>query len=149
MKTSLFRRLTAIAVTLALGSIASFATALERTAAPAGAQLYFIGLKDHARVHSPLTVRFGLNGMGVAPAGVTVENTGHHHLLIDTAMPADLSVPLPAVDGKVLHFGKGQTETVLTLPPGRHTLQLVLGDSRHVPFDPIIASPVLHLVVTP
>jgi hypothetical protein len=149
METSLFRRLTALVVTLALGSVASFATALERTAAPAGVQLYFIGLKDHARVHSPLTVRFGLNGMGVAPAGVTVENTGHHHLLIDTAMPADLSVPLPAVDGKVLHFGKGQTETVLTLPPGRHTLQLVLGDSRHVPFDPIIASPVLHLVVTP
>jgi len=149
MKTLLHRRLTAVAVTLALAGIASFAAALDRTAAPAGVQLYFIDLKDHAHVHSPLTVRFGLKGMGVAPAGVTFENTGHHHLLIDTAMPADLSAPLPAVDGKALHFGKGQTETVLTLTPGHHTLQLVLGDSKHVPFDPVIASPVLHIDVTP
>jgi hypothetical protein len=149
MRISLFRRLTAVAVTLAFAGVASIAAALDRTAAPAGVQLYFIGLKDYARVHSPLTVRFGLTGMGVAPAGVIFENTGHHHLLIDTAMPADLSVPLPAVDGKALHFGKGQTETVLTLAPGHHTLQLVLGDSRHVPFDPIIASPVLHIDVTP
>lgn len=149
MSIALSRRLTAIAATLALAGVAVSSAALDRTAAPAGVQLYFIALKDHARVHSPFTVRFGLKGMGVAPAGITFENTGHHHLLIDTALPADLSVPLPVVDGKVVHFGKGQTEMELTLPAGHHTLQLLLGDSRHVPFDPLIASPILHIDVGP
>ena len=81
--------------------------------------------KDGAKVKGPVTVVFGLKGMGIAPAGIKFDNTGHHHLLIDTDAPADLSLPLPADEHNV-HFGKGQTETTLTLPPGKHTLQLVL-----------------------
>ena len=86
--------------------------------------------------------------MGVAPAGVEKPNAGHHHLLIDTDPPADLSVPLPATD-KILHFGKGQTETTLTLPPGRHTLQLVLADQNHVPHNPPVTSKKVTITVAP
>src|SRR5580704_10594813 len=107
---------------------ASFAFAQERTPAPAGAEVYIISPKDGAKVHAPVVVQFGLKGMGIAPAGVKFDNTGHHHLLIDTDAPADLSAPLPATD-KIVHFGKGQTETEpLQLAPGKHTLQLLLGD---------------------
>jgi hypothetical protein len=76
------------------------------------------------------------------------EGAGHHHLLVDTALPAHVGQPLPATD-KVLHFGKGQTETTLTLPPGKHTLQLVLGDMLHIPFDPVVASDVVTITVAP
>ncbi len=82
---------------------------------------------------------FGLKGMGVAPAGIKFDSTGHHHLLIDSELPADLSQPL-AANEKSVHFGKGQTETSVTLPPGKHTLQLVFGDSLHIPHDPPVFS---------
>jgi hypothetical protein len=141
----LYRAVLAILLLAVFG----LAGALERTPSPAGVELYFIGLKDHDVVAANLVVHFGLKGMGVAPAGVTAENTGHHHLLIDTPLPADLSLPLPAIEGKLLHFGKGQTEATVTLAPGRHSLQLVLGDSRHVPFDPLVASKVLMIEVRP
>jgi hypothetical protein len=84
-------------------------------------------------------VRFGLQGMGVAPAGIDKANTGHHHLLIDVDTLPVAGAPIPADDHHV-HFGGGQTETVLTLPPGTHTLQLELGDMNHVPFDPAVVS---------
>lgn len=121
---------------------------LPRSPSPAGAKLYIISPKDGASIKGPVTVQFGLAGMGVAPAGVQVENTGHHHLLIDSDLPANLGLPLPATD-RIVHFGKGQTETTLTLPPGRHTLQLVLGDHLHIPFNPVVSSQKITITVTP
>jgi hypothetical protein len=110
----------------------------QRVPAPEGAAVYFISPTDGATVTSPLTVRFGMRGMGVAPAGVEQPKTGHHHLLIDAELPA-LDLPIPA-DEHHVHFGGGQTEVVLELPPGEHTLQLLVGDARHVPHDPPIVS---------
>ena len=104
--------------------------------------------KDGARVKSPVTVVFGLKGMGVAPAGVKSDNTGHHHLLVDTDAPADMSAPLPATD-KILHFGKGQTEASIPLSPGKHTLQLLLGDQNHVPHSPPVISKKITVTVMP
>jgi Domain of unknown function (DUF4399) len=115
--------------------------------APAGAKVYFINLKDGDTVSSPFKVQFGLTGMGVAPAGVEKPNTGHHHLIIDTKVTGDaLTQPLPA-DKNHLHFGGGQTETMVTLPPGKHTLQLMLGNWSHVPFSPPIMSDIITVTV--
>src|SRR6267378_7325811 len=129
------RLLLALGVTL----IATLAAAQEHTAPAPNAEVYFIAPQNGATVHGPVTVRFGLKGMGIAPAGIKFDNTGHHHLLIDTDAPADLGAPLPASE-KVVHFGKGQTQTTLTLPPGKHTLQLLLGDNSHVPHNPPVIS---------
>jgi hypothetical protein len=118
--------------------LALAALALERTPAPPGAKLYLISPADGATVTSPVVVRFGLSGMGVAPAGVAFEATGHHHLIVDAPLPPP-DQPIPQ-DAQHLHFGKGQTETALTLAPGKHTLQLLLGDANHVPHDPPVAS---------
>jgi hypothetical protein len=120
--------------------------ALAREPSPAGAEVYIVAPKDGARLKGPVTVVFGLRGMGVAPAGIKMENTGHHHLLIDSDVPADLSLPLPATE-KTVHFGKGQTETTLTLPPGKHTLQLVFADLLHVPHDPAVVSKKITITV--
>lgn len=96
---------------------------------------------------SPVTVQFGLSGMGIAPAGIAKEKTGHHHILIDTdAKDIDLNKPLPATD-KIKHFGGGQTEVVMELTPGKHTLQLVMGDENHVPFDPPLFSERITITV--
>jgi hypothetical protein len=124
------------------------AVSLERTPSPAGAEAYIISPKDGAKVHGPVLVQFGLKGMGIAPAGVKMENTGHHHLLIDTEAPSDLGAPLPATD-KIVHFGKGQTETTLHLPPGKHTLQLLLGDQSHIPHNPPVMSKQITITVSP
>ena len=130
-----------------LASAQTPAVAPERTASPPGAEVYIISPKDGATVHSPVLVQFGLKGMGVAPAGVKFENTGHHHLLIDTDAPADAAAPLPATD-KIVHFGKGQTETTLTtLTPGKHTLQLLLGDQNHIPHNPPVISKKITITV--
>ena len=94
---------------------------------------------DGETVQNPVTVRFGLSGMGVAPAGTVKENTGHHHLLIDVNELPPMDFPLPN-DDKHRHFGGGQTEITLELPAGKHTLQLVLGDANHIPHDPPIMS---------
>jgi hypothetical protein len=107
--------------------------------APAGAEVYFIEPADGAIVSQTFNVKFGLKGMGVAPAGVDFPATGHHHLLVDVSSMPLLDVPLPATE-RILHFGKGQTETELTLPPGTHTLQLLVGDRNHVPLDPPVIS---------
>ncbi len=122
------------------------AAALPRTPAPPGAKVYIISPRDGATVTSPVRVQFGLAGMGIAPAGTKVENTGHHHLLIDTDLPQNTGAPLPSSDN-VRHFGKGQTEASIELKPGRHTLQLVMGDYEHVPFDPVIASKKITVTV--
>jgi Domain of unknown function (DUF4399) len=122
------------------------APAIARKAAPPGAMVYFIEPADGATVSNPVHVVFGLKGMGVAPAGVDRDDTGHHHLLIDTPLPADLGLPIPN-DEQHRHFGGGQTEVDLMLAPGRHTLQLLLGDNLHVPFDPPIASKVITIEV--
>ncbi len=134
-------------VTAALALAATVVWAQDRTPSPAGAEVYIISPKDGAKVASPFVVEFGLKGMGVAPAGVKIENTGHHHLLIDTDAPTDLNAPLPSSE-KVVHFGKGQTQTTLTLPPGKHTLQLVLGDNSHVPHNPPVISKKITVTVT-
>ena len=126
----------------------SLALAQERTPSAPGAEVYIISPKNGATVHNPVLVQFGLKGMGVAPAGVKFDNTGHHHLLIDTDPPADLSAPLPATD-KIVHFGKGQTETTVTLKPGKHTLQLLLADMSHVPHQPPVISKKITVTVAP
>ena len=110
-----------------------------RRAAPAGAAAYIIEPANGAVVGNPVRVVFGLRGAGVAPAGVEREGAGHHHLLVDAELPADLGLPLPNNDN-YRHFGGGQTETSFELAPGMHTLQLVLGDELHIPHDPPILS---------
>ena len=119
--------------------------AQTQTLSPQGAELYFITPNDGATVTSPVTVKFGLKNMGIAPAGVNVENTGHHHILIDTGLPP-LDQPIPA-DEKHVHFGKGQTETTLNLAPGTHTLQLLLGDHVHTPHNPPVMSKQITITV--
>jgi hypothetical protein len=114
-------------------------------AAAQGAKVYFIEPKSGASVSGPVKVVFGLAAMGIAPAGINQANTGHHHLLIDE--PAvDLTKPLPATE-QVKHFGGGQTETTLELKPGKHTLQLVLGDWKHQPHNPTVASEKITITV--
>jgi Domain of unknown function (DUF4399) len=119
-----------------------------QSAAPAGAHSYFVNLKNGDTVTSPFKVVFGLSpDMGVAPAGVEKPNVGHHHLLVDTTLSAEeMTQPIP-VDAQHIHFGKGQTETTLTLPPGPHTLQLVLGNWTHIPFAPGVQSEVITVTV--
>jgi hypothetical protein len=117
------------------------------TDAPPKASVYLISPQNGDAVTNPFTVQFGLRGMGVAPAGVDKPNTGHHHLLIDTTLsPEELKQPIVS-DDRHLHFGGGQTETELTLPRGRHTLQLVFADWTHTPFNPPIVSPVITVTV--
>lgn len=130
-------------------------------ATPVGAQtmskpdttVYFVNLENGQTVSSPVKIAFGLSGMGVAPAGVEAEGTGHHHLLINRAPfgmgefgTEEYELAVPADDNH-RHFGGGQTEVTLDLPQGTHTLQLVLGDSGHVPHDPPIYSEVITIVV--
>ena len=114
------------------------------TASPA--RVYIIAPQNGETVSQTFTVKFGLSGMGVAPAGVERAVTGHHHLLIDLEALPDLDKPLPAND-QILHFGGGQTETELTLPPGRHTLQLLMGNYMHVPHDQPVLSEKITIIV--
>ena len=102
-------------------------------------ELYFIEPKDGEIVNGPVKIVFGLSGMGVAPAGIDFPNTGHHHLLVDLENLPDLSKPIPA-DKNHIHFGKGQTETILDLPKGKRTLQLLMGNYLHIPHkEPVIS----------
>jgi Domain of unknown function (DUF4399) len=126
-------------LTIALLSTIAMAQAGE-TPAPANAKVYFINLKDGDTVTSPVTIRFGLSGMGIAPAGTQAPDTGHHHLLIDATLEGDALNEAIPMDEHHLHFGKGQTEAVVTLPKGSHTLQLVLGDWSHIPHKPPVMS---------
>lgn len=126
---------------LALASIFVAAPVLADDFWPKDASVYIISPADGAKVKGPVTVLMGLAGLGIAPAGVDKPKTGHHHVLVDADAPAggDLMNPLPA-DDHVKHFGGGQTQTVLTLAPGKHTLQLLVGDQNHVPHDPVLLS---------
>jgi Domain of unknown function (DUF4399) len=119
-------------------STPTLAGGYKKVAAPAGAAVYFVSLKSGDVVASPLLVQFGLRGIGVAPAGVEKENTGHHHLLIDVA-EIDVNNALPMSD-TIRHFGGGQTETRIELKPGTHTLQLLLADHNHIPHHPLVMS---------
>jgi hypothetical protein len=132
---------------LALFAIASImlAASAEPTPAPDGAKVYVIAPADGAVVSSPVTVQFGLAGMGVAPAGTHAPNTGHHHLIIDSGLPP-LDQPVPK-DDRHIHFGGGQTEVTLDLPPGEHTLQLLMGDHLHVPHNPPVVSERITITV--
>ena len=128
-----------IAILLLAFSSNLFAADLPKTPSPKGAKVYFIGLKDGKTVKQKFTVRFGLKGMGIAPAGIDLPDTGHHHLLINVDKMPDFNMPLAASEN-IVHFGKGQTETVLELAPGKHTLQLVFADKIHLPHDPPVVS---------
>ena len=125
------------------------AAAPALTPAPANAEAYIIAPADGAKVKSPVVVRFGLKGMGIAPAGIKMDDTGHHHLFVDTDLPADLTKPIGVVENKIIHYGKGQTETTLTLGPGKHTLQLLVGDYLHTPNATPVASKRITITVTP
>ena len=126
-------------------ALAQSSTTGGPTPSPAGASVYFVNLKDGAVIGTKTTIHFGLHGMGIAPAGTKKANSGHHHLLVDTDLPP-LNQPIPN-DENHLHFGGGQTEAELTLPPGPHTLQLLLGDADHIPHTPPIFSDKIHVTV--
>lgn len=140
MKSSMF------AMLLALYAGAGLTQEGTASPAPPAAEVYFISPKQGDVVSSPVLVRFGLTGMGVAPAGVERENTGHHHLLVDVRELPAAGQPIPA-DEQHRHFGGGQTETQLELSPGRHTLQLILGDHAHRPHSPVVVSERIEISV--
>ena len=125
---------------LCVAAVAVYAAepSIPRSPRPETARVYFITPKPGEKLKSPVVVRFGLEQMGVAPAGVAQANTGHHHLIVDSELPP-AALPVPKSD-KFLHFGGGQTEISLELSPGKHTLQLLLGDHNHVPHDPPVVS---------
>lgn len=140
---------------LAIGLLAGAIVACDRPATEdltrpdtsAGPIVYFVNLKDGQTVSSPFKVVFGLKDWGVAPAGVDKPNTGHHHLLINTTLTEeDMQYAIPMTENH-RHFGGGQTEVVLDLPPGQHTLQLMLGDMNHELFNPPIMSEVITVTV--
>ncbi|MBC7683280.1 MAG: DUF4399 domain-containing protein [Ferruginibacter sp.] len=108
-------------------------------------EAYFTNVQSGASVESPFVLRFGLSMRGLVPAGHTVGLAGHHHLLINQALPLDFTKPLPFTD-KYIHFGKGQMETVLDLPPGSYELRLVLADQGHIPY--FVYSKLLKVTVT-
>ncbi|MET0070212.1 MAG: DUF4399 domain-containing protein [Candidatus Thiodiazotropha sp.] len=116
------------------------------TPAPEGVELYIISPANGEQISGPVNVRFGLRGMGVAPAGIDREKTGHHHLLVNVSKMPPMDKPLPSDDNH-RHFGGGQTEVTLDLGKGSHTLQLVLGDKDHIPFDPPIVSEKITIMV--
>jgi hypothetical protein len=119
----------------------------QRTPSSDGAAVSFLNLNDGDQVPTTFTVKFLISGMGIAPAGSNIENTGHHHLLIDLTELPDMSQPLPSSQ-KLQHFGKGQSETELTLPEGSHTLQLLFADYQHRPHDPVVISEKITIIVS-
>lgn len=137
---------------LLLGTIAlmSMPAISEDSPSPEGAKVYFVNLENNQKVSSPFTVVFGLKGMGVAPAGVDNEdfpNIGHHHLFIDAELTDNIVENGIPFDPQHIHFGKGQTETDLSLPKGKYKLKLVFADPYHVPHDPVVASEPITIIV--
>jgi len=141
-------RQSAIATAFAASFCCSLWSAQAQTPAPADASLYIIYPSDGQRIRGSFPVRFGLRNMGVTHAGDRTPNTGHHHLLIDVNEALEPDEPIPT-DKQHIHFGAGQTETRLDLPPGKHTLQLVLGDADHKPFSPVLISKKITVTVLP
>jgi hypothetical protein len=138
-------RVTALCSLLVLGLLAGTTAPAETPSSP-DTTAYIISPSEGETVSNPVTVRFGMRGMGVAPAGVEHPATGHHHLLIDVDGLPPAGAPIPA-DEKHRHFGGGQTEVTLDLKPGKHTLQLLLGDARHVPHNPPVVSERITITV--
>lgn len=126
-------------------STPTLAAGYVKVSAAPGSALYFANLKNGATVSSPVNIQFGLRGMGVAPAGIEKAGTGHHHLLIDVA-ELDVNGPI-AVSDQLRHFGLGQTEVTLEMTPGKHTLQLMLGDQNHIPHHPVVMSERITITV--
>lgn len=136
-------RLLLLAVALASLPCAVLA---QGKAAARDALLYFIWPQNGAIIKGGFWCRFGLRNMGITHAGEDFQNSGHHHLLIDVNEPLDANAPIPQ-DKNHLHFGAGQTEARVELPPGRHTLQLVLGDAKHYPFNPPLVSEKITITI--
>ncbi len=134
--------LIASAFTLVAG--VSSAQDLPITPAPEGAKVFIVSPQDGATVEKEFTVVFGLEGMGVAPAGIDFKDTGHHHLLVNQT---DLPPAGKPMGNPPIHFGAGQTQTTLTLEPGTHTLQLIMGDKLHIPHEPPVVSSVITVTV--
>ncbi len=131
--------------TVAEPAAAEQPAALPKSPSPDGARVFFITPADGDTVSNPISVEFGIDGMTVAPAGQNEEKSGHHHLLIDTDLPA-VDMPIPA-DSHHIHFGDASTSTELTLAPGEHTLQLLLADYAHIPHDPPVMSDRITITV--
>lgn len=138
----------AIAVAIAAGFCGTPWMAQAQTPAAADAYLYIIYPRDGQRIRGGFPVRFGLRNMGITHAGDKTPNTGHHHLLVDVDEAIEPNEPI-ATDRQHIHFGAGQTETRLELPPGKHTLQLVLGDADHKPFAPLLVSKKITVTILP
>jgi len=124
---------------------AAVPTMPARSASAADANVFFVSPGDGETVSNPVRVVFGIAGMTVVPAGTDAPHSGHHHLLIDTDLP-DIGLPIPK-DANHIHFGDGSTETEITLPPGEHTLQMLLGDHMHIPHDPPLVSEIISITV--
>ena len=137
---------TALGLSILIGNAALAETAQSHW--PAGAKVFFVEPKNGAEISGPVKVVMGVKGIDIAPAGTEKPKTGHHHILIDTDVPTGEKAlaPLPAEDN-IKHFGKGQTETTLTLAPGKHTLKLVVGDGNHIPYDPALSSEKITITV--
>ena len=142
-------RTLALAALLFAAATTTAAVAADDAYWPKGARIFIVSPKSGAKVTSPVTIKFGEKNVTVAPAGDKTPNSGHYHLLIDQGLPSDLSLPLPS-DDHTLHYGKAQTEATLDatkLPPGKHTLQLVMGDASHVPHSPALVSKKITITV--
>jgi hypothetical protein len=135
----------AISMVVLLFTLSSLAKGMV-SESPENAELYFIQPINGETVKRNFVVKFGLKNMGVAPAGTDRKNTGHHHLLIDTDVPLDMTKPLPATN-KIKHFGGGNTETEISLSPGKHTLQLILGNHVHIPHNKPVISKIITIEV--
>ena len=134
----------AAAIFTTLLPVTAIAESAASPSAP-GAKVFIVEPKDGSTVTSPVTVKFGIEGMDIAPAGSDKQNAGHHHLIID-APPGDLTAAIPTDDSHK-HFGKGQTDAIVDLKPGQHTLQLILGDKNHIPHSPPLVSGVVTITV--
>jgi hypothetical protein len=134
-----------ITLIVSVFSLSLVGVVLASTPSPKGAKVFIISPADGATVSSPVKVQFGIEGMEVAPAGTDKKNSGHHHLLIDTNLPA-MNKPI-GKDANHMHFGGGQTEAMIDLKPGKHTLQLLLGDMGHVPHNPPVKSKKITITV--
>jgi len=155
---SLFSRAAVAGLLIGASVLASAADTLQSQEPPKGAKVFIVSPADGATVDKTFTVKFAIEGMALKPAGDQTPHSGHHHLLVDvdkqplsdTPLPTSLmpenNAPLPA-GPQVLHFGKAQTEATITLTPGKHTLQLVLGDKYHVPFKPSVESQKITVTV--
>ena len=125
---------------------AAATAALPRSMSPDGARVFFITPADGDTVSNPVKIEFGIEGMSVVTAGTDTMHSGHHHLIIDADLPENLGMPIPA-DENYIHFGDASTSTEVTLEPGQHTLQLLLGDHLHIPHDPPVTSDVITITV--